>query len=211
MAYCRNCGHDMGFGANFCPECGQDQNVSVPQGQRIETEQIPVPPLPNTAANTKPSGPGRSVGGFFKRALQIVVIAVLAIVILAMLFGSSEPSPEVAARTFTDSDYAELATDPAAFEGASVNVEGELLGSPEVRSGETSFQIYADEENFEWNTIVHTDSAPIGLGSNDLVRVRGKVAGAFEGENAFGATITAVEVDADSVEVINEAGLTPSS
>jgi hypothetical protein len=99
------------------------------------------------------------------------------------------------------SNYAELATDPNSFRGASVNIEGRVLRNPEVRGNKTSFQMFADPENSEWNTIVHADAAPSGLQSGDHVRVKGTVRGAREGENAFGGTVRAVEVDADSVEI----------
>lgn len=66
--------------------------------------------------------------------------------------------------------------------------------------------MFADPENSEWNTIVHTENAPDGLSDSDYVRVRGKVMGEFEGENAFGASLSAVEVDAESVEVTEEGG-----
>ena len=76
-----------------------------------------------------------------------------------------------------------------------------MLRNPEVRGNKTSFQMFADPENSEWNTIVHADAAPSGLQSGDHVRVKGTVRGAREGENAFGGTVRAVEVDADSVEI----------
>ncbi len=61
--------------------------------------------------------------------------------------------------------------------------------------------MFADPENSEWNRIVRTDDAPADLGNGDTVRVKGTVKGAFEGENAFGGTVKAVGVDADSVEI----------
>jgi hypothetical protein len=39
----------------FCPNCGQDQSVVVPQDQRIPTEDVPVPPPPSGS----PRGGGR--------------------------------------------------------------------------------------------------------------------------------------------------------
>ncbi|MDQ3835103.1 MAG: DUF4131 domain-containing protein, partial [Actinomycetota bacterium] len=95
---------------------------------------------------------------------------------------------------------------PDSFKEASVDIEGRLLKNPEVKGNQTSFQMFADPKNSEWNTIVHTDSAPSGLQHGDIVRVTGKVKGGREGKNAFGAKVKAVEVQADSVELTNSKG-----
>ena len=81
-------------------------------------------------------------------------------------------------------------------------MNGRIFGNPEVKGSETSFQMFADPENSEWNTLVHTDAPASGLSSGDTVRVKGTVEGARSGTNAFGGTISAVEVEADSVEVV---------
>lgn len=65
--------------------------------------------------------------------------------------------------------------------------------------------MFADPENNEWNTIVHTDSPPENLTSGDTVRAQGTVVRrAREGENKMGGTVRATEVDADSVEMVEE-------
>ncbi len=126
---------------------------------------------------------------------------------LAVLGAMSGP-PDVAdikgsgsGRTFNNDEYAELATDPDAFRGASVDVVGRVFRNPEVRGDETRLQMFADPQNSEWNTAVHTDAAPTGLKSGDYVRIQGVVNGSLEGQNAFGANIRAVEVRAESVEI----------
>jgi hypothetical protein len=47
MPNCPNCAREIEGGTKFCPECGQDLAVVVPQGQRIPTEDVPVPPPPS--------------------------------------------------------------------------------------------------------------------------------------------------------------------
>ena len=54
--------------------------------------------------------------------------------------------------------------------------------------------------NAEWSTIVHADEGSLNLRTDNYVHVRGEVLGEMEGENAFGGTVSAVEVDADQVE-----------
>ena len=77
-----------------------------------------------------------------------------------------------------------------------------LLKNPEVKGKQTTFQMFADPEHSDWNTVVHADTSavPSGLAGSDYVRVRGTVMGAFSGQNAFGANVKATEVQADSVE-----------
>src|SRR5215211_3039849 len=81
MADCPNCGREIQGGMRFCPNCGQDQSVVVPQGQRIPTEDVPVPPPPGP-----PRGGGRRkwviglLGGGGLLALFLVVLLVAAVV-----------------------------------------------------------------------------------------------------------------------------------
>ncbi len=60
--------------------------------------------------------------------------------------------------------------------------------------------MWADPVKAEWNTLVRTDEEALGLGTDSYVHVRGTVLGSFEGENALGGTVSAVEVEADEVE-----------
>lgn len=204
--FCERCGTAIGETTNFCPNCGaaQQPNPEVPTGPppgipetgRISTSTVPgIPSAP-------PASSGRSWG---KIALggcgALVLLFVLLIACSAIIAGGGGGNPG-SGRTFTKDDYAELSTDPDAFRGASVDVVGRVLRNPEVRGDETSFQMFADPENSEWNTFVRAESAPSGLASGDSVRVQGAVRGSREGENAFGATIRAVEVDASSVEMV---------
>lgn len=46
MATCPNCGHQVRAEANFCTNCGHDMNTSVPEGERMQTEQGDVAPPP---------------------------------------------------------------------------------------------------------------------------------------------------------------------
>jgi uncharacterized membrane protein YvbJ len=82
VAYCRNCGHDTGSGARFCPNCGQDQSISGPQDERIQTDQIPVPAPPRMTRSA-----WSSVGGFVKNVLGVVAIGFFVLVLLTLLFG----------------------------------------------------------------------------------------------------------------------------
>lgn len=138
----------------------------------------------------------------------LAVISFLLLVI-ALLLVPAEDSEQAGSgngpgsgETFTDENYGELFAEPGAYEGAAVEVTGQLLGPPETEGDGVAFQIWADPQNVEWNTVVYasSDAIPEGLSSDDYVRVQGVADGVFEGENAFGATIDAPIIEADSVE-----------
>jgi hypothetical protein len=61
--------------------------------------------------------------------------------------------------------------------------------------------MFADPENSDWNTLIHTDDPPSDLSRSHYVRVKGTVQGARTGENAFEANIMATDVKADSVSI----------
>jgi hypothetical protein len=112
--------------------------------------------------------------------------------------GEDQYSGEV--ETFTRENYGMLVANPDEHVGAEVDITGQLLDSPESQGNEVAFQMWADPVKVEWNTLVRTDQEALGLGSDAYVHVRGTVLGTFEGENAFGGAVNAVEVEADEVE-----------
>jgi hypothetical protein len=108
-----------------------------------------------------------------------------------------------AAQTFTNKNYAGLFSDPDAHKGDRVDIAGQLLERPEESGDELAFQMFVDVENADWNTIVYTNQTDLELNTDDYVRVRGEVLGSFEGENAFGGSITAPTVQASRVNAVS--------
>jgi hypothetical protein len=76
---------------------------------------------------------------------------------------------------------------------------------PERDEDGTYFQMYVDPKNSEWNTVVASSDPNLQVSEGDYVRIKGKVVGKYEGENAFGASLTLPWVAADSVEVVDAA------
>ncbi len=76
--------------------------------------------------------------------------------------------------------------------------------NPKLSGSTTTFQMFADPENNEWNTIVRTNSPPENLTSGDTVRAEVTMRAAREGETKMGGTVRATEVDANSVEMVEE-------
>jgi hypothetical protein len=119
-----------------------------------------------------------------------------------------EPTPAEpveSSQTFTKENYAQLVSDPDSYEGAAVDVTGQILGAVEEDSNYVYFQMMADPVNYEWSTIVQAPDSETTLAADDYVHVKGTVVGSMEGENAFGGEVSAVSVEADTVEEIQGA------
>ena len=61
--------------------------------------------------------------------------------------------------------------------------------------------MWADIEKSENNTIVYIMDKDFDVKQDDYVRIVGKVGDAFEGENAFGGTVSAPTIIAKEYEV----------
>lgn len=119
--------------------------------------------------------------------------------------GGGETSQESGSNEiFTNENYSRLSSDPESYVGARVEVVGSLLSAPEFQDGQMAFQMFADPENMEWNTVVVSEG-DVEPEAEDYVRVLGTVDGSFEGENAFGASVVAPRIAASDVEIISAA------
>ena len=209
--FCENCGTQIGETTNFCPSCGAAQrpDPAVPTGpppQRPDAGRIGTP----EPGNVPPVPPPPEKKKMSRKTFWITVLSTIIVIVLIANAGdggggsSANGEGPGAGQSFTSENYAELATDPSSFKGASVDVTGRVLRNADVRGDTTTFQMFADPENSDWNTLVHAKEAPEGITAGDTVRVTGTVRGERQGENAMGGTVRSTEVDADSVEVVEE-------
>jgi hypothetical protein len=120
---------------------------------------------------------------------------------------STPSSPPTATSTsgpqFTRANWAELASNPDAYKGASVDIVGKVFIDPQRDTKGTYFQMWADPKNSEWNTVVGIGDPNSPVSNNDYVRVVGTVKGKYEGKNAFGGDVSAVAVKASSAKVVD--------
>lgn len=103
----------------------------------------------------------------------------------------------------TDSEIDQLYTDPEKFKGRTVTLVGQVLFTPEKDEDGIYFQMYADPENYERNTVVSYQGTDISIDSDNYVRITGTVHGKLDGENAFGSSVSAPIIFADSVEILS--------
>jgi hypothetical protein len=222
--YCGNCGNELSSEDQFCRSCG----TPVHQAARVPTPEadVPVPPPTQSqgGAATSPEQPAQANFGrrhpILTGCLAIIGILLILVVLPVALGGgggetagggggdaASSDAPNAQEEqysseidTFTRENYRILVANPDEHVGAKVDITGQLLDNPENQGDEVAFQMWADPVKVDLNTIVRTDQQALGLGSDAYVHVRGTVLGSFEGENAFGGTVSAVEVEADEVE-----------
>ena len=104
---------------------------------------------------------------------------------------------------FTRDNWDLLDSDPETYTGASVEIVGRVFSSPERDEGSVTFQMWADPDNSNWNTVVGYADPSLRVTDGTYVRVTGTVNGKAEGTNAFGGTVSAPVVIAHSVKIVD--------
>lgn len=97
-----------------------------------------------------------------------------------------------------DSVYA----NPDEYEGKYIKISGKVFGEPESYDGEVFFQMYADAVNAEKNTVVYLKGS-IDVNSDEFVIVDGLVKGDYQYTNMFGGELSALYIEAETVEKSN--------
>ncbi|MFD1363332.1 DUF4352 domain-containing protein [Lentibacillus salinarum] len=105
--------------------------------------------------------------------------------------------------TVEPEEFDKVFSDPGAYIGYEVTFTGKVFVQPERDEDGTYLQVFADPENAEQNVIVGMADSDFDVSSDDYVRVSGVIHDEFQGENAFGGTLNAPAVKAESVEVVD--------
>lgn len=107
------------------------------------------------------------------------------------------------AAPMTEEEIAQMYSDPAPFEGRTLELCGRIFDAPEYDEQAVYFQMWADPANADRNTIVAYRDPSVTLEADDYVRITGTVQGTYEGENLLGGTIVAPMIEASALEVIS--------
>ncbi len=104
MPQCHNCGNELQSGMKFCPACGQDQSIVVPQEERIPTEDVPIPPPPpfDTQQGTSPQGTSQPASNTPRRKWLIgaglgcggLALLVLALLVVGIVSGTTNKTAQ---------------------------------------------------------------------------------------------------------------------
>jgi hypothetical protein len=104
----------------------------------------------------------------------------------------------------TKEEFTKMYSDPKEYKGSKVDFYARVFVEPEKDEDGTYLQVYADD-NDERNTIVGIEDPDLQVEADDIIHVVGTVEDVFEGENAFGAVITAPAIKAETIEVTDYA------
>ena len=107
----------------------------------------------------------------------------------------------------TESEIKQMYASPKKFVGRRVELTGRIFSTPEESEGSVAFQMFTDPQKGDGNTVVLYMGENLDLKSDDYVKISGKVVGEFEGTNAFGGTITAPQILAETVELSSYADI----
>lgn len=89
-----------------------------------------------------------------------------------------------------------LYTNPKDYKNYCVEIIGKVFSSPEVDEDGIAFQMWADPEISEKNTMVYVHDTSLELKDGDYVKIVGLVGDPMEGENALGGKVSAVTIRA---------------
>lgn len=100
----------------------------------------------------------------------------------------------------SESEIKQMYTDPEKFIDRTVTLTGKVFATPEIDESGIYFQMFHDTENYDLNTIVAYADPDFELEDGDYVKLTGVVKGNFEGSNAFGGSVSAPQIIADTLE-----------
>lgn len=123
--------------------------------------------------------------------------------------GSQEPArrpsesveePQLA--PLTEDEIKRMYSSPEDYIGRTVELVGQVFAGVDYDEDGVYFQMWADAENFNNNTVVAYLDPSFTVEDNQYVRVKGTVADVLVGENMMGATVTAPLIRADELAVL---------
>lgn len=101
----------------------------------------------------------------------------------------------------TETEISSLFSDPEAYKGKYVKLDGQIFTSPEQDEDGVALQVWHDPQNASNNFIVYVNGNDTTFNQNDYISVDGEILGEFSGENMLGGTVTAPMIQADTIEV----------
>jgi hypothetical protein len=122
--------------------------------------------------------------------------------------GAQVASPSPAA-TYTNADWYRVTSNPNGFKGQAVELTGKIFAEPEYDQSGVGFQMWADPQRSEGNTIVWLPDPTVELRTDDYVRVSGVITGSFTGENMMGGEVQAAMIQAGTVEKVGALAAAP--
>lgn len=137
-----------------------------------------------------------------KKIISTLACGLMIIMLTACGGGESEPPK----KEFIEEDQiADMYTSPSSYIGKYITMKGKVFTEPETSGSTTVFQMWGDVEKSERNTVVvfSNEEFDLDVETDMYVEITGYVEGEFEGENAFGTTITAPQIRVESIQELS--------
>lgn len=131
---------------------------------------------------------------------SVIAFVVVAVCVLAIVDSNSKNSSSSKLSTDTTVEAPNLVAAPDDYIGTSIKFVGKIF-KLEGSAGDYTLQVYSNPKNSDGNIIVFSDSNE-KFAEDDFVEITGVVGSSFEGENAFGAKITAPTVNAVTIKTV---------
>ena len=103
----------------------------------------------------------------------------------------------------TEQEILQMYSNPKNYTGRYLTLVGKVFTAPEYDEEGVYFQMYADPENYEYNTLVGYPDPNADIRDGDYVYIEGWIADAYEGENMLGVTMVAPIVAAEYLEIVS--------
>lgn len=99
-----------------------------------------------------------------------------------------------------ESEISDFFADPNAYKGKYIKLSGKIFNGPDSEDGYVAYQAWHDIDGNNNDFVFGMEDSGEQFQPDDYVIVDGKISGTFEGENAFGGTVTSPIINAISVE-----------
>ena len=119
------------------------------------------------------------------------------------IFGNNDVSSTASESVpLSDSEIKRMYSNPSDYVGSTVELVGVIFGGIDYDGDGVYFQMWADPDNTDLNTVVAYSEPELTLEDGQYIRISGKVVDVFKGENMVGGRIIAPKIQADTLEVI---------
>lgn len=96
-----------------------------------------------------------------------------------------------------ESEISNVFANPDEYEGKYIELSGVIFNKPGTEGESSAYQVWADPVDYNYDFLFITNDN--SFANDDYVIIEGKLTGAFEGENAFGAETSCPVIEAETV------------
>lgn len=129
---------------------------------------------------------------------KLLSISALLMLLLTLSACGNDPTKDEAKGCISGSDVPAAFSSIDKYKGYDIVFVGKVFNIETDESG-TYFQAWQDYINYE-NIAVVSCAAGTEIAEDDYVKIKGRIIGTFEGENIIGGKVTAMKINAETVE-----------